>query len=488
MSKFDLVILGGTVVLQGAEPTKCDIGVKNGKIAAIADQLDPKDAEDVIDAKGLVVFPGSVDCHAHLGIYRPIEEDARSETASSLVGGVTTLLSYFRTGAHYLNKTGSYKEIMPEVLEYTSGNSYVDYGYHIAPMTRDQIDEIDWMVKEVGISTFKYFMFYKGLNLSASSADGKSLTMSDAYDLGHLYAIMEEVRKADLNYGDKGRVCVSVHCEDDELIREFIRKAKEKGFEGLRAYYEARPPLTERVSIHKASALASSTKARLNLLHLTSADALKAALEVQKLYPDLDVKIEVTLHHLGLTYSMLDGKGLGGKVNPPLRTEEDVEALWKGILKGKVDWVGSDHACTMSELKGDELWSAACGFGGTGLMYPFMISEGYHKRGLSLSRIAELVSTNPSRAHACYPKKGCIAIGADADLTFVNLDLEKEVTADILHSAQDYTPFEGIVLKGWPVRTILRGRTVYLNGEIIGKPQGEFIKRPVLMHSKEYDK
>lgn len=479
MSCYDLVILNGHIVLPGRDPVQCNIGVKGGKIRAISDDLTSADGEEVIDAKGLVIFPGSVDCHFHIGIYRPVDVDTRSETESALVGGVTTVLSYFRTGQHYLNKTGSYNEIIPEVLAYTQGNAFVDYGYHIAPMTSEQVNEIDWMVREAGVTTFKYFMFYKGLNLSASSTDGKALTMSESYDLGHLYAIMEEIAKANEKYGSKGRISVSVHCEDDELIKQFIKKVNQAGLKGLRAYCEARPPFSERVAVHKASAVAAFTGANLNLLHLSSAEALKAAREVGELYPWADIRREVTLHHLGLTYDMLEGKGMGGKVNPPIRTQYDVDALWDSVKKGEVDWVASDHACTMSELKGDELWPAACGFGGTALMYPFMISEGYHKRKLPLSRIAELVSTNPARAHACYPQKGSITIGADADFAIVDMDLERTVTADMLHSAQDYTPFEGFVLKGWPVRTILRGKTVYNNGDVIGEPQGQYLKRPL---------
>jgi dihydropyrimidinase/allantoinase len=478
VSKFDSVVVGGNVVLPGDGPQRCDIGIKEGKIAAIADQISSTDGAEVVDAKALLVVPGSVDCHSHLGIYRPLDSDARSETASSLVGGVTTLLSYFRTGQHYMNKTGPYKAIYPEVLALTEGNSYVDYGYHIAPMDSAQVGEIEWLVK-AGVTTLKYFMFYKGLNLSASSTDGKALTMSDAYDLGHLYSIMEETQRVSQQYGSGGRIAVSVHCEDDELIRKFIDKVKQAGLGGLEAYCKARPPLSERVAIHKAAAVAAATKASLNLLHLSSAEALTAALEAKRLYPDADIRIEATLHHLGLTYQQLEGKGLGGKVNPPLRTPDDIAALWDGVLKGQVDWVGSDHACTMSALKGDELWAAACGFGGTSLMYPFMISEGYHKRGLSLSRVVELVSTNPARGHACYPRKGQIAIGADADLALIDLELTKKVTAEDLHSAQDHTPFEGVELKGWPVRTLLRGQTAFLDGNIVGKPKGVYIKRPV---------
>jgi len=478
MSRFDSIVVDGHVVFPGYGPVRCDLGITDGKIAAIADRIASADAAEVVDAKGLLVAPGSVDCHTHLGIYRPLAPDARSETASSLAGGVTTLLSYFRSGQHYMNKTGSYKTIYPEVLALTKGNSYVDYGYHIAPMDSSQVKEIEWLVSE-GVTTLKYFMFYKGLNLSASSTDGKALTMSDSYDLGHLYSIMEETQRVSQQYGEGSRIAVSVHCEDDELIRWFIDKVKREGLQGLEAYSKARPPLSERVSIHKAAAVAAATKVGLNLLHLSSADALAAALEVKNLYPDADIRLEVTLHHLGLTYQQLEGKGLGGKVNPPLRTPQDTAELWEGVRKGQVDWIGSDHACTMSSLKGDELWAAACGFGGTGLMYPFMISEGYHKRGIPLSRIVELVSTNPARAHSCYPRKGHIAIGADADLALIDLDLTKKVTAGALHSHQDHSPFEGVELKGWPVRTLLRGQTAFAGDTIVGEPRGLYIKRPV---------
>lgn len=479
MSRYDSVVLGGWAVLPGHGPVRCDLGLRGGKIAAIADGLEPRDGEEVVNAKGLVVFPGAVDAHFHIGIYRPVAVDARSETESSLVGGVTTVLSYFRTGQHYLNKTGPYREIIPEVLAATAGNAFTDYGYHIAPMTADQIGEIDWMVREAGVATFKYFMFYKGLNLSADSTDAKALTMSESYDLGHLYAIMEETARAEVRYGTRGRISVSVHCENDELIKHFIKRVKAAGIGGLRAYSEARPPLEERVAVHEAAALAASARVRVNLLHLSSAEALQAAIEVEKLYPDLDVWREATLHHLGLTYDALEGKGMGGKVNPPIRTQRDVEALWTGVLNGKIHSVASDHACTMSEKKGDELWPAAAGFGGTALMYPVMISEGYHKRGLPLGRIAELLSTNPARAFACYPQKGSITVGADADLTLVDLEREQTITAEMLHSAQDYTPFEGFKLKGWPVGTILRGVTVYRDGDVIGHPQGRFLKRPL---------
>ena len=148
MNKFDSIVVGGNVVFPGYGPVRCDLGIRTGKIAAIADTIAAADAAEVVDAKGLLVAPGAVDCHTHLGIYRPLAPDTRSETASSLAGGVTTLLSYFRSGQHYMNKTGPYKEIYPEVLALTKGNSYVDYGYHIAPMDASQVKEIEWLVDQ----------------------------------------------------------------------------------------------------------------------------------------------------------------------------------------------------------------------------------------------------------------------------------------------------------------------------------------------------
>ena len=174
MGRYDVVVAGGTLVIPFVGEVRGDIGIADGRIAAIADELARADADDVIDARGKHVFPGAVDSHYHLGIYRDITEDTESETTSSLVGGVTTVISYFRTGSHYLNRSGPYREIFPEVLAAVDGHAKVDYGFHLAPMSATHIEEIPWLVDEMGVTSFKYYMFYKGLNLSADSRDAKS--------------------------------------------------------------------------------------------------------------------------------------------------------------------------------------------------------------------------------------------------------------------------------------------------------------------------
>lgn len=480
MSRYDTVITDGRVVISGHGVVECGIGIKDGRISALADDIKPSDGDEHLAARGKVVFPGGVDSHFHIGIYRPIEQDAASETESSLVGGATSVLSYFRTGQHYLNKTGPYRAILPEVLEKTRGRAFVDYGYHIAVMTADQREEIDWLAGEAGVASFKYYMFYKGLNLAASSADAAAYTMSDDYDFGHLYAMMEKIAAAHARHGEHGRISLSIHCENAELIKLFIERVRNLRKPPLEMYHEARPPLTERLSIHEAGVLADAAKVRINLLHLSSEEAMEATGQIRGLYPGLDIRAETTLHHLCLTYDTLEGRGLGGKVNPPLRTQRDVDALWRGVESGAIQWVASDHACCLEEMKKDDLWPAQPGFGGTALLYPVLISEGYHKRGLSLERIAELAATNPARAYACYPRKGAIAVGADADLAVVDLELEQTVTPSLLHSAQDHTPFEGVKVKGWPVQTILRGRTAFKNGVVTAPPGGEYLQRPLV--------
>ena len=349
MQKYDLLIKNGSVVLAD-KVAHCTIAVKDGKIAAVSTAgIADSEAREVLDAEGLTVMPGAVDCHTHFGIYAPMDKDVNSESRAALTGGVTTMMSYFRTGTHYMNKTGPYHEIYKEALDLAAGNAYCDYCFHLAPMDNLQVQEMEWLVEQ-GVVTFKYFMFYKGLNLGANST--VSPTMSDCYDLGHLYNIMEEAARLNTMLKNEP-VSVSVHCEDDEIIKAFIKKVNDAGLKGLQAYSEARPPLAERVAIMKAGTIANATGAKLNILHIASAEALQATRDLLKIYPDIKLRRECTLHALGLTWEMLQGNNCA-KVNPPLRTRADNDALWKALKEGEINWVGSDHAMTPKALRSEE--------------------------------------------------------------------------------------------------------------------------------------
>jgi allantoinase len=194
----------------------------------------------------------------------------------------------------------------------------------------------------------------------------------------------------------------------------------------------------------------------------------------------VDFRREVTIGHL--LADIDTAHGLGGKVNPPLRPRDDVEALWEHMLAGNIDWVVSDHACCKDEQKfgddRDDIFAAKSGFGGTEYLLPGLITEG-RKRGLSLRRIAELTSSNPASRYG-LPGKGRLVEGADADIAIVDPDAVWTVRAEDSESTQEYTPFEGFELGAKVTDTFVRGHRVLTDGVITGEPVGRYLQRPYL--------
>ena len=486
MRSYDLVIQGGDVVIPGIGVKKADIGIRGEKIAAIAADIPKQTAKKVIDAKGKHVFPGAVDSHFHIGIYRPFQDDATSESESAACGGVTTILTYFRTGKNYLNQMGPYRKIFPLLMGMSKEAFHVDYGYHLALFTDEHISEIEWLVRECGVSTFKYYMFYKLLNLAGSSPEATNYLMIDnPIDLGFLYKFMREVGRVNDLYKDYGTIALSIHCENPEIIQAANEEVKKNpSGNPLKDYSDARPPWQEELAINEVGVMAKNTNCPVNLLHLSSRKAVDAGKDVVARYPQQSFLLEGTLHHLSLSYEM--GLDRMAKVNPPLRSREDVEYLWKSVLEGTIKTVVSDHACITKKLKQGDLWTSLPGFGGTALMFPILITEGYHKRGLSLERIAELCAANPARYHNLYPKKGAVMVGSDADFAIVDIAKERKVELKKLHTAQDFNPEEGMKLKGWPECTILRGKVIFEKGKIVGEPgDGQYLMRPFALHEKQ---
>jgi len=487
MSAYDLVIKGGDVAIPHVGVKRADIGIMGEKIVSIAENIPTESSSRVIDATGKCVFPGAIDSHFHVGIYRPFRDDAISESTSAASGGVTTILSYFRTGRNYLDKTGPYGEIFPELLGLSERSFLTDYGFHLTMLTDEHLKEIEWLVRECGISTFKYYMFYKLLNLAGSAPEGSNYLMIDTpVDLGFLYKYMKEVSRVNALLKDYGKISLSIHCENPEIIRATNEEVQGNPSGNLlKDYSDARPPWEEELAIYEVGVMANQVSCPVNLLHLSSQKAVDAGKDVASRYPQLDFLLEGTLHHLSLSHDM--DLGRMAKVNPPIRGKEDVEYLWKSVLDNTIKTVVSDHACITKEIKKGDLWTSLPGFGGTSLMFPILITEGYHKRGLALQRIAELSSGNPARFHNLYPKKGAVMVGSDADFAIVDVNEEKEVTLKNLYTAQDFSPEEGMKLKGWPLYTVLRGKVIFEKGKVVGQPgHGQFIKRPVKLHYSEY--
>jgi allantoinase len=484
MSTYDLVIKNCSVVRPGQDTVETlDVAVKDGRFAAIEVGIDAGLAERTVDGTGRLLFPGVVDVHQHWGIYNPLSEDADSESRASAQGGVTSGITYVRTGAYYLNKSGPYKEIFPEVLEAAAGRAFIDYGFHVAPILKEHIDEIPDLI-EMGVPSFKIFMFYGIHGLHGRSSDqGKFLMLpeGDTYDVAHFEFVMRGIEKArrDPRFAEvKDRISLSLHCETAEIMRAYTKLVEEEGtLTGLEAYSASRPPHSEGLAITIASYLAYETELpNINLLHLSSRKAIEAAMMMQDTFPHIDFRREVTVGHLLADFNTAN---LGGKVNPPLRSHEDVEALWEHVLAGHFSWVTSDHACCREEAKfgepKDDVFVAKSGFGGAEYLLAGMISEG-RKRGLSYNRIAELVAKNPAERFG-LTEKGDLAVGFDADFCLVDDTVDYVVHAEDSLSTQEYTPFEGFRLTARVTDTFLRGEPVFADGEIVGEPRGRFVKR-----------
>lgn len=486
MSELDLIITNVSVVVDdGGEPHPVDIGIKGGRIVRLEAGLSPQSAGRVIDGGGKVAFPGVVDAHQHWGIYNPLPEDAVTESRASAQGGVTTAITYMRTGQYYLNKGGAYRDFFPEVLALTEGRPVVDYAFHLAPMSTGHIAEIPALVEEHGVTSFKIFMFYGGHGLHGRSADQSSFLMTpegERYDYAHFEFVMRGIQDARRKFPEiADRISLSLHCETAEIMTAYTKLVEEDGtLAGLPAYNASRPPHSEGLAVTIASYLAHETELpTINLLHLTSRKAVEAALTMADAFPHIDFRREVTVGHLLADCDT--AHGVGGKVNPPLRPREDVEALWGYLLDGKIDWVVSDHACCKEELKfgdpEDDVFLAKSGFGGAEYLLAGMITEG-RKRGLGFGRIAALTATNAAERYGLGATKGSLQVGKDADIALVDLDHTWTVRAEDSPSAQEYTPFEGQELTAKVTDTFVRGHHVMAGGVVGDEPVGRYLARP----------
>jgi allantoinase len=486
MKTFDLVIKNARVVRpKGIGADALDIGIKGGKVVKLAPEIKAADANEVFDAKRQLAFPGCVDAHMHVGIYRPLAQDAVSESKAAAMGGVTSSLNYIRTGAYYLNRGGPYREVMPEVRKLSDGRFYVDYGYHVAPIESRHLGEMEYLALEHGVTSFKIFMFYGGYGLHGKSTAQNEFLMlgpDDRYDIAHFEFIMRSARAiVEKHPALADHISVSLHCELADILNAYTTLVEREGkLTGLKAYSAARPPHSEGLAVWIASYLANETNCmNINLLHLSSRKAVDAAWTMQQVFPHIAFRREVTVGHL-----LLDTDcdcAVHAKVNPPIRPREDVEALWQAVLDRKIDWIVSDHACCSAEQKWSKddpnnIWMAKSGFGGTEYLLSGVVSEG-SKRGMSYNRMAELLSYNPAQRFGLH-SKGDIAPGFDADIVLVDPDESFVVHADESESEQGYSPFEGQELTGRVKSTFLRGALIYDKGDVVGAPRGRYLHRP----------
>lgn len=451
---YDLVLAGGRAVLPGVGLTAVDICLRDGTIAAVVEPGSAgASAAETLDVRGRVVLPGAIDAHVHLGqdITVPkTPEDADAETASAAAGGITTMLVY-------LMSPQPYEELFDAAIGTMATHGHTDFGFHFCLVTRDQIEAVPRYVKDLGVSSFKFFMNFRG-------EEGAYLGLPGNDD-GFLYDLLRMVVE--------NGAMANPHAENIEIVWRLSEQMVKDPDAGLDAWDRMRPAFVEAEAEQRVAYIAGVLGASMYAVHVTSAEALRVLRHQREHHPD--VFIETCPHYLLLDHS--SPVRSRGKVNPPLRTSADAEALWAAIADGTVDVVGSDHVPRHHVAKDKDIWSASAGFPGTGTLLPLLLSEGHVKRGLPLERIVDLTATRPARLFGMYPRKGAIVPGADADLVVVDLEGESIIEAATQHSGAAYTVFEGWDVSCRVEHTLLRGGFTLREGQLQDR-RGEYVPRP----------
>lgn len=454
MITLDLVLTNAQLMLPQGGLTRGTLGIKDGRIAVIAGPDAELVGNETLDCGGLWVLPGVIDPHVHFGFGSP-ETDFETESRNAALGGTTTVLSFHRSR--------DIRESFEAARDRAESQSCIDFGFHFGITSNLHVETLDDISHRFGVSSYKLYMMYKG-------AAGLSKGFTDIDD-GLLYSALQETAKI------PGAV-LGVHCENVEVIPVLRDPLRAAGRDDLKAWNEQSPDFLEAENVHRVCYFASKTQTPVNIVHLSSREALDEVRRHRLRRDGPPIYVESCPHYLFLNDETPAGPY--AKVNPPVRGQDDVEAMWEGVLDGAITTLGSDHVPRKRETKDKDIWAASNGFPGTGMILPIMLHEGYHRRGVPLDKIVALTSSNAARIYN-LPAKGSIEIGKDADLVIVDPDLERTVDAATLESFADYSPYEGMTLKGWPVRTLVRGRTVALDGRIVDaartEPGGRFLRR-----------
>ena len=468
----DLLIMNASVVIPKVGiMADTNILIENGKIKSLAKSANTISASKKIDAHGKYVLPGAIDPHVHYGVYTPINDAARTESRSAAVGGVTTMIRMLRLLDRY-----SHNKIA-EQLQASKGNHYIDYSIHASILRPDQVSDIS-LLRELGITSLKIYMNLGG-ELNRIHMDLDPGTYGAKYGLVDM---TDELISSIVGQAAGMRSTILVHAENPDICSQHMRIAKEKGMARLEAWSYCRPPYSEAQSIAKVSDLGRrSGSVNLYFVHIGSTAAIDAIL-AQREKGRSNYYMETCPHYLTHTTEFGD---LIGKVTPPIRSKSDVQSVWSALRNGLIDTIGTDHVANRLDMKmgNGDIWSALSGFPGVATMLPVLLSKGVNENRIDIERVAEVTSYNTARIFDMYPKKGTIQPGSDADLTVVDLDLEKTVSPDLLQSYSDYTIYDGWKLRGWPIITIVRGNIIMEDGEVAeeGLGQGEFVPRPVVI-------
>lgn len=461
MSDFDTIIQGGRIST-AADTFHCDIGIRNGRIAALGENLG--NADETIDAGGYWVLPGGIDSHVHIsqpsGEGIVMADDFESATRSAVLGGNTTVLPFC------LQEKGvPLRETVKAYHAKADGQCYADVSFHliISEPTEQLLGQDLPSLVQDGYTSFKIFMTYEGLALS---------------DL-EILKVMAVARET--------RALVMIHAENYDVIRYLTDQLEQTGRTAPRFHATSRPMIAEREATYRAISLAELSDVPLVVVHVSNREAMEEIRRAQ--HKGLKIFGETCPQYLMLTENDLEGLNMEGAkyvCSPPPRDTDSQEACWQGLQQGVFSVFSSDHCPFRYDDPQGKLtprgrtsfrW-VPNGIPGVGARLPILFSEGVRKGRIDINRFVAVTATNHARTYGLYPRKGTIAVGADADIAIWNPDIEQVLTHAMLNDGADYTPYEGMRIKGWPVLTMVRGKVVARDGKIEApKGHGTYLKR-----------
>ena len=457
----DTVIVDSHVVLPSGMIDK-NIAIDEGRVVGLT--TDVPSCDQKINGRGLVSVPGAVDTHVHYGVYSPINEAAKTESHAAAVGGVATMMRMLRLG-------GSFSSSLQAQLDASAQNHYVDYAVHASVFNPGQIGEMDACLQK-GITSFKIYMnlggevghVYMDMPPDSSKLVAAQVNVTDE--------IVEQTVKTAASLGCP----VLVHAEDYESCGCGIKTAKEKHQDGLSAWSESRSPEYEAKAIKTVSRFGRDHGCVIYFVHIGSKRALDQIEEEKKL--GTRIFVETCPHYLTLSYEQQ--QGYLAKVMPPIRTKNDQEAVWDALSSNRIDTIGTDHVANQLKLKlgGDDVWDALAGFPGIGTVLPLLLNDGVNQNRITLEQFVKFTSHNAAKIFGMHPKKGTLEKSSDADITMIDLKREHKVSSELFGGFSDYAVYEGRNLKGWPVKTFVRGQLVADNFEVVGKlGHGRLVER-----------
>lgn len=432
---YDLIIKDGTAVLPG-KTVQADIAIVGGKIAEIG-ALDERQAADVFVASGLHVLPGVIDTQVHFrepGLEH--KENLASGSRAAILGGVTAVFEMPNT-----NPVTISMDALADKLSRAQGRMFCDYAFFIGG-TAENANAVADLEALPGCAGIKVFM---------GSSTGSLLVEDDSV----LRTILANISRR-----------AAFHCEDEARLRE-RKSLAEAGKPETHPIW--RDETAALLATERLTRLALELQKPVHVLHVSTAEEMALLRERKTLAP---ISVEVTPHHLTLAapeaYARL---GTRVQMNPPVRGERHREALWQAVSDGTVDILGSDHAPHTLEEKARDYPASPSGMTGVQTLVPIMLDHVNAGR-LSLERFVQLSSSEPARLFG-MEGRGQIAEGFDANFTIVDLKCEREITNSWIASKASWTPYDGVVVTGWPVATLLRGRVAMLDGAVMSDPLGE---------------